>query len=53
MKKKYMKPSMSIVQLQQQCQILAGSEPAVKGFTDDPEDVVWDNDGLDDEDLLR
>lgn len=44
---------MSIVQLQQQCQILAGSQPAVRDFTDDPEDVVWDNDGLDDEDVLR
>lgn len=53
MKKKYMKPSMSIVQLQQQCQILAGSQPAVRGFTDDPESVVWDDDGLDDEDILR
>ena len=44
---------MSIVQLQQQCQILAGSQPAVRDFTDDPEGVNWDNDGLDDEDVLR
>ena len=44
---------MSIVQLQQQCQILAGSQPASLGLSDNPEDVVWDNDGLDDEDVLR
>lgn len=53
MKKKHMKPSMSIVQLQQQCQILAGSQPAARGFTDDPEGINWDYDGLDDEDDLR
>ena len=53
MKKKYMKPSMSIVQLQQQCQILAGSQPAARGLTDDPEGINWDYYGLDDEDDLR
>ena len=52
MKKTYMKPSMFIVQLQQQCQILAGSLPAVKGITGNSEDITWDPDGLDD-DVLR
>ena len=53
MKKIYIKPSMRIVQLHQQCQILAGSLPAGKGLTNSPEDFTWDPDDLDDDDFLR
>lgn len=53
MKKTYMKPVMCIVQIEHQCQILNVSGPASLGLSDNPEDVFWDNDGLDDEDVLR
>ncbi len=53
MKKVYIKPSMRIVQLHPQCQILAGSLPAGKGLTNSPEDFTWDPDDLDDDDFLR
>ena len=53
MKKAYMKPSMRIVQLQHQCQILAGSLPASQGLKGTPEDLIWDPDDLDDGDDLR
>ena len=53
MKKAYMKPSMRIVQLQHQCQILAGSLPASQGLRDTPEDLIWDPDDLDNDDVLR
>ena len=48
-----MKPSMRIVQLQHQCQILAGSLPASQGLKGTPEDLIWDPDDLDDGDDLR
>ena len=50
MKKAYMRPSMRIVQLQHQCQILAGSLPAGKGPKGSSEDHIWDPDDLDDDD---
>ena len=53
MKKAYMKPSMRIVQLQHQCQILAGSLPASQGLKGTPEELIWDPDDLDDGDDLR
>ena len=53
MKNAYMKPSMRIVQLQHQCQILAGSLPASQGLKGTPEDLIWDPDDLDDGDDLR
>jgi hypothetical protein len=54
MKKKiYEKPSLVVVELQHKYQILAGSLPAAKGFTVNPEDITWDPDDLDDEDDLR
>lgn len=49
----YEKPSLVIVELQHKYQILAGSEPAGKGLTANPQSVVWDDDGLDDGDILR
>ena len=53
MKKQYMKPTMRVVLLQQKCQILAGSSPAATGLTGTPEGIIWDGDGLDDDDVLR
>ena len=44
---------MRIVQLQHQCQILAGSLPASQGLRGTPEDLIWDPDDLDDDDELR
>ncbi len=44
---------MSIVQLQHQCQILSASEPAGRGLKNKPEDLNWDEDELDDDDVLR
>ena len=52
MKRDYMKPTMRVVVLQQQCQILAGSAGA-NGLTGTPEGLTWDNDGLDGSDVLR
>jgi hypothetical protein len=53
MKREYMKPTMRVVVLQQQCQILAGSSPAANGLSGTPEGLNWDSDGLDDGDDLR
>ena len=53
MKREYMKPTVRVVVLQQQCQILAGSSPAATGLTGTPEGLTWDNDGLDGSDVLR
>jgi hypothetical protein len=52
MKKEYLKPTMSVVELQQQCQILSGSGGA-KGLLENPEGIIWDNNGLGDNDILR
>ena len=52
MKREYMKPTMHVVVLQQQCQILAGSAGA-NGLTGNPEGIIWDGDGLDNGDDLR
>ena len=48
-----MKPTMRVVVLQQQCQILAGSSPAASGLNGTPEGLNWVVDGLDDGDDLR
>ena len=48
-----MKPTVRVVVLQQQCQILAGSSPSANGLSGTPEGLTWDNDGLDDSDDLR
>ena len=53
MKREYMKPTMRVVVLQQQCQILAGSSPSANGLTGTPEGLNWDSDGLDNGDDLR
>ena len=53
MKKTYIKPSMSIVQLQHQCQILSASEPAGRGLKNKTQDLDWDEDELDEDDELR
>ena len=53
MKREYMKPTMRVVVLQQQCQILAGSSPAATGLTTNPEEIVWALDGLEGSDELR
>ena len=44
---------MTVVELQHKYQLLAGSQPAAKGITGNPEDISWEPDGLEDEDLLR
>lgn len=38
-KKTYMKPSMEVVKILQQCQILAGSEPDIEEVLIDDEEV--------------
>ena len=48
-----MKPTVHVVVLQQQCQILAGSSPAAKGLSGTPEGLEWVSEGLDDGDDLR
>ncbi len=48
-----MKPTVHVVVLQQQCQILAGSSSAANGLSGTPEGLNWDSDGLDDSDDLR
>ena len=48
-----MKPTVHVVVLQQQCQILAGSSPAANGLSGTPEGLNWVVDGLEDEDDLR
>ena len=53
MKKTYIKPSMSIVQLQHQCQILSTSEPAGRGLKNKTQDLDWDENELDENDDLR
>ena len=53
MKREYMKPTVHVVVLQQQCQILAGSSPAANGLSGTPEGLNWVVDGLDDDDDLR
>ena len=50
MKKEYMKPEMLVVELQQHCQILAGSVQSLGGTN--PEGFILDPD-LEDEDILR
>ena len=53
MKKEYMKPTVFVVMLQQQSQILTGSLPTANGLTNNPEGIIWDDDDLDDTDVLR
>lgn len=53
MKREYMKPTVRVVVLQQQCQILAGSSPAANGLSGTPEGLEWVSEGLDDSDDLR
>ena len=48
-----MKPTVRVVVLQQQCQILAGSSPAATGLIGTPEGLRWVEEGLDDGDDLR
>ena len=45
MKKVYMKPTMNVVKIQQQCQILAGS---VKSLSPSSDGLYWVNEGIDD-----
>ena len=52
MKKQYMKPTMQVVVLQHDSYILAGS-PAVTSLTGELENIEWEEDGLDDTDILR
>ena len=55
MKKIYMKPAMQVVVLQQQGQLLMGSQHGMKFLNDsyNPEGFVRDDDDLDDDDILR
>lgn len=46
MKKVYIKPTMNVVKIQQQCQILAGS---VKSLGPNSEGFYWVNEGIADE----
>lgn len=52
MKKQYMKPTVHVVVLQQQCHILAGSA-AARGLNGTPEGMNWPSDGIGDDDVLR
>ena len=52
MKKQYMKPTVHVVVLQQQCHILAGSAGA-KGLNNSPEGMNWPSGGIGDSDDLR
>jgi hypothetical protein len=49
MKKEYIKPTVHVVQLQHQCHILTGS----LYLNGTPECIYWDDDDLDDDDVLR
>ncbi len=51
-KKLYIIPTTQVIVLQQHHHLLAGS-PIVKSLPGAPEDIDWDDDGLDDDDVLR
>jgi hypothetical protein len=55
MKKIYIKPTIQVVVLQQQGQLLAGSQHGMRFLNDsyNPEGFVRDEDDLDDDDILR
>ena len=52
MKRKYMTPTVDVVALQQQSCLLANSR-IVTDLSESPENIVWDDDDLDDDDILR
>ena len=52
MKRKYMTPTVDVVALQQLSLILANSR-IVTDLSELPENIVWDDDDLDDDDILR
>ena len=47
MKKEYIKPTMQVVKIQQQCQMLAGSAGA-KSLSSSTEDFILDGNGIPD-----
>lgn len=54
MKREYMTPTVDVVALQQLSILLANSRRRiVTDLSDSPEDIVWDDDDLDDDDILR
>ena len=55
MKKIYIKPVIQVVVLQQQGQLLMGSQHGMRFLNDsyNPEGFVKDDDDLDDDDILR
>ena len=52
MKRKYMTPTVDVVALQQLSLLLANSR-IVTDLSELPENIVWDDDDLDDDDILR
>ncbi|MBR6191625.1 MAG: hypothetical protein IKQ68_05645 [Prevotella sp.] len=52
MKRKYMTPTVDVVALQQLSCLLANSR-IVTDLSELPENIVWDDDDLDDDDILR
>ena len=50
MKKEYMKPTMMVVKLHHHHHILVGS-PGAKSFGDSPEGFIWNENGLDEDDV--
>ena len=52
MKRKYMTPTVDVVALQQLSYLLANSR-IVTDLSELPENIVWDDDDLDDDDILR
>jgi hypothetical protein len=52
MKKKYMKPMVEVVVVPD-CQILTVTSFPVKSLSDSPENINWESEGLDDDDVLR
>ena len=52
MKRKYMTPTVDVVALQQLSLLLANSR-IVTDLSESPENIVWDDDDLDDDDILR
>ena len=53
MKQEYIKPTVFVVMLQHKSQILASSLPTANGLTNNPEGFIWEEDGLEDTDILR
>ena len=49
-KQEYMKPAMQVIEIRQQHHILVGS-PGAKSFGNSPEGLIWDEDGLDGNDV--